>query len=66
MFLNSLSVPSSSLNIPPFKMAPAGYPEMLHLNKNQCSGTFLNSEDLTLTPLLSGRLYGDYTSKAFM
>jgi hypothetical protein len=47
-------------------MAPTGCPEMMDLNANQYSGTFLNSEGLNLTPFLSKSLYGDYTSKVFM
>ena len=47
-------------------MTPTDCPEMLDLNTNQCSGTFLKSEDLNLTPSLSTSLYGNFTSKIFM
>jgi len=39
---------------------------MSDLNTNQCSGTFLKSDDLNLKPLLSRSLYGNFRSKVFM
>jgi hypothetical protein len=56
----------SSLNTPSLKRANVVCPEMLGLNTKQCSGTFMDSEDLNQTPLLSKSYYGDYTSMVFM